>query len=116
MIPGNATSPPAREAGEPGNAISFAADAPKIAPNHSATQAHRAAFRRRSRARRTRLAMVRTDLDQALHHASVSAQAGRQRLDSGDLTAAAYVIGVLAAYTKFAAACISDLEDLGGSA
>jgi hypothetical protein len=73
----------------------------------------RAAYRCRSRVRRTRLAMVRADLGEALRHASVTAQGGRQRLDAGDLVAATYLIRRLLAFATFAAACADDLEVMG---
>jgi hypothetical protein len=80
---------------------------------YRSTAAVRAAYRCRSRVRRTRLAMVRADLGEALRHASVTAQGGRQRLDAGDLVAATYLIRRLLAFATFAAACADDLEVMG---
>jgi hypothetical protein len=108
----NATSPPAGQSGELGDAISFAADDPKNKAAHIAMQARRS-HRRWSRVRRTRIGMLRGDLGEALHRASVSARGSRQRLDAGDLAAAAYLIRLLSAYAGFAAACLTDLDDLG---
>jgi hypothetical protein len=118
MSPDAANSALGQAAGSPGCSSGKRGN-PGNNPAQTATQVYRstaavrAAYRCRSRVRRTRLAMVRADLGEALRHASVTAQGGRQRLDAGDLVAATYLIRRLLAFATFAAACADDLEVMG---